>query len=107
MAAAVSINATTDLDLRHDAIYFRNLEKAVQDHYVAPETIAESVWRNFYWRMRLGDFDPSDVGIRCVDAILELTHGTAYVVILDGQLPVYWSGSFEHEGQPGTKLAVC
>lgn len=58
LAAAVSINATTDLDLGHDAIYFDNLAKAVQDSLVDPKTIAESVWRNFYWRMRLGDFDP-------------------------------------------------
>ena len=66
LAAAVSINATTDLDLGHDAIYFDNLAKAVQDSLVDPKTIAESVWRNFYWRIRLGDFDPPTVSRKSV-----------------------------------------
>ena len=64
LAAAVSINATTDLDLGHDAIYSKNLGKAVEDHLVSPQTIADSVWRNFYWRIRLGDFDPPNVSVK-------------------------------------------
>ena len=60
-AAAVSMNATTDLDLGHDAIYSKNLGQAVKDSLVDPATIADSVWRNMYWRIRLGDFDPESV----------------------------------------------
>ncbi|XP_065179403.1 uncharacterized protein LOC135809887 [Sycon ciliatum] len=60
-AAAVSMNATTDLDLGHDAIYSKNLGKAVTDGLVAKSTIEDSVWRNMYWRMRLGDFDPESM----------------------------------------------
>ena len=60
-AAAVSMNASTDLDLGHDAIYSNNLGPALKDGKVQLETIQESVWRNFYWRIRLGDFDPAEM----------------------------------------------
>ena len=59
-AAAVCMNATTDLDLGHDDIYSDNLLKTLTDGLVAKDTIAASVWRSFYLRIRLGDFDPID-----------------------------------------------
>ena len=58
LGAAVSMNASTDLDLGYDEIYPKNLQKAIDDHFVEEETIREAVWRSFYLRMRLGDFDP-------------------------------------------------
>jgi len=58
LSAAVCMNASTDLDLGHDEIYPNNLQKAIDDHLVEVETIKEAVWRSFYLRMRLGDFDP-------------------------------------------------
>jgi len=64
LSAAVSMNASTDLDLDTDEVYTRNLQIAIDDHLpvVEKETIREAVWRNFYLRMRLGDFDlPSKV----------------------------------------------
>eukprot|EP00118_Oscarella_pearsei_P025144 m.307605 g.307605 ORF g.307605 m.307605 type:complete len:786 (+) comp42516_c0_seq1:80-2437(+) len=57
-AAAVSMKASTDLDLGYDAIYSKYLGPAVKDGKVDAKTIQESVWRSFYWRIRLGDFDP-------------------------------------------------
>ena len=57
-AAAVCINATTDLDLGHDEIYPTYLPKALDDGKVNLQTIRDAVVRNFYLRMRLGDFDP-------------------------------------------------
>ena len=58
LAAAVCMNATTDLDLGHDLIYTNNLQKALDDKLVEEKTITEAVTRNFYLRMMLGDFDP-------------------------------------------------
>ena len=58
MSAAVSMNASTDLDLGHDMVYTDYLQKAIDKHLVEVETIREAVWRSFYLRMRLGDFDP-------------------------------------------------
>ncbi len=57
-AAVVCINATTDLDLGHDEIYPTYLPKALDDGKVNLQTIRDAVVRNFYLRMRLGDFDP-------------------------------------------------
>ena len=62
LSAAVSMNASTDLDLGTDEVYTKNLQKAIDDHLVEKETIREAVWRNFYLRMRLGDFDPPSRG---------------------------------------------
>jgi beta-glucosidase len=58
MAAAVCMNATTDLDLGFDYIYTDNLQSAVEHGLVDEDTIRQSVTRNFYLRMRVGDFDP-------------------------------------------------
>ena len=57
-AAAVCMNATTDLDLGHDEIYPDYLQKALESNEVQLETIRDAVVRNFYLRMRVGDFDP-------------------------------------------------
>ena len=58
LAAAVCMNATNDLDLGHDEVYPQNLQQALDDKYVEEQTITDSVVRNFYLRMMLGDFDP-------------------------------------------------
>ena len=58
LGAAISINATTDLDLGHDNIFSDHLQNAVEHGLVEEKTIREAVWRSFYLRMRLGDFDP-------------------------------------------------
>ena len=59
-AAAVCMNATTDLDLGYDSIYPNFLQKALERNDVQLETIRDAVVRNFYLRMRLGDFDYSN-----------------------------------------------
>ena len=46
------------LGLGHDGVCTDNLQKAIDDHLVEEDTIREAVWRSFYLRMRLGDFDP-------------------------------------------------
>lgn len=58
-AAAVSINAGTDLDLGHDDIFPDNLGQAVTDKLVDTTTIDGAVTRSMMLRMRLGDFDPA------------------------------------------------
>ena len=57
-AAALCMNATTDLDLGHDEFYKKYLMKALNENLVDKETIVAAVWRNFYIRILLGDFDP-------------------------------------------------
>ena len=57
-AAAVCMNASTDIDLGHDEVYSVYLPKAYSEGLVKEETIKDAVWRNFYLRIRLGDFDP-------------------------------------------------
>ena len=58
LGAAMSMNATTDLDLGHDNIFPDHLQNAVDHGLVNEKTIREAVWRSFYLRMRIGDFDP-------------------------------------------------
>jgi beta-glucosidase-like glycosyl hydrolase len=58
LAASISMNATTDLDLGYDAMYVNNLPTAVQQGLVQEATIEAAVRRSFRLRMRLGDFDP-------------------------------------------------
>ena len=58
LAAAVCMNASTDLDLGHDEIYPNYLQKALDNNQVQLETIRDAVVRSFYLRMRVGDFDP-------------------------------------------------
>ena len=58
LAAAVAMNATTDLDLGHEQVYPQYLPKALDDGLIDIETITNAVVRNFYLRMMLGDFDP-------------------------------------------------
>ena len=52
------VNATTDLDLGHDDVYLSELPFALTDKLVSVESIRAAVWRSFYLRIRLGDFDP-------------------------------------------------
>ena len=59
-AAAVCMNATTDLDLGYDRVYPNNLKKAMTDGLVDEDTIRQSVIRSFYLRMKVGDFDVID-----------------------------------------------
>jgi beta-glucosidase len=57
-AAAVCMNAGTDLDLGHDEIYPLYLPLAYVEDIVQLDTIRQAVWRSFYLRIRVGDFDP-------------------------------------------------
>ena len=61
LAAAVCMNATTDIDLGHDEVYTQNLQQALDDRVVEEQTITDSVVRSFYLRMMLGDFDPPSI----------------------------------------------
>ena len=58
MAAAVCMNATTDLDLHRDHIYSEYLPKAVMHGLVSLSKIERAVWRSLHLRIKLGDFDP-------------------------------------------------
>ena len=58
LAAAVCMNATTDLDLGPDSVYPDYLQSALDMKQVRMDTINDAVVRNFYLRMRVGDFDP-------------------------------------------------
>ena len=58
LAAAVCINATTDLDLGHDEVYSSYLPQALKDKLVTSGSLRAAVWRSFLVRFRLGDFDP-------------------------------------------------
>ena len=57
-AAALCMNASTDLDLGHDEVYTKYLPSAYDDKLVQVDTIRDAVWRSFYLRIRVGDFDP-------------------------------------------------
>ena len=57
-AAALCMNASTDLDLGHDEVYTKYLHSAYDDKLVQVDTIRDAVWRSFYLRIRVGDFDP-------------------------------------------------
>ena len=57
-AAALCMNAGTDLDLGGDKVYTRYLPSAINDSLVNIYTIRRAVWRSFYLRIRVGDFDP-------------------------------------------------
>ena len=68
LAAAVCMNATTDLDLGYNLLYALHLPSAMKDGLVAEDTIRESVIRSFYLRMLVGDFDPpSKVPFQLID----------------------------------------
>lgn len=68
-AAVVSMDASTDLDLGYDVVYPTYLPEAVSDHLVDPATISDAIWRAFYLRMRVGDFDlPSMVSYQSINA---------------------------------------
>ena len=99
-AAAVCMNATTDQDLQNDDIYPHYLPKALDDGLVSLDTILRSVWRSFYLRIRVGDFDPvSMVPYQMINAsqlntpesqALNLKAAQESIVLLknSGQLPL-------------------
>ncbi len=58
LAAALSMNATNDIDLGNDLVYPNYLKIALQQGLVSLDTIKNAVTRSFYLRIRLGDFDP-------------------------------------------------
>ena len=60
VAAALSMNASTDLDLGNDLVYPNYLQVALQQNLLSVDTIKNAVTRSFYLRMRVGDFDPPD-----------------------------------------------
>jgi len=60
VAAALSMNATTDLDLGNDLVYPNYLQVALEQNLLSVDTIKSAVARSFYLRIRLGDFDPPD-----------------------------------------------
>ena len=61
LAATMFINATTDIDLGDETLYLSELEIALREGSVVEQTIRNSVWRSFYLRIRLGDFDPPEL----------------------------------------------
>ena len=68
-AAALCMNASTDLDLGFDRVYPTYLPRAISDKLVDVDTIKDAVWRSYYLRIRLGDFDPvSMVPYQKIDA---------------------------------------
>ena len=60
-AAAICMNASNDLDLGHDDIYPGYLLQAMKDAMVSIYTIENAVWRSFFLRIKLGDFDPASM----------------------------------------------
>ena len=59
LAAAVCMNASTDLDL-YSGAYGHPLSQALDLGMVSMDAIKDGVWRSFYLRIRVGDFDPYD-----------------------------------------------
>ena len=57
-AGALCMNAGTDLDLGPDHVYPEYLPSALKDGTVQLDTIKRAVWRSFYLRIKVGDFDP-------------------------------------------------
>ena len=58
LAAAISMNAGVDLDLKTDLVYTKYLDIALQQGLVTLDSIQKAVTRSFYLRMLVGDFDP-------------------------------------------------
>lgn len=57
-AAAAAINAGTDNDLGHDAIFANNLANAIQAGLTTPQAVRTAARRNLLMRFKLGEFDP-------------------------------------------------
>ncbi len=76
LAAAISMNATTDIDLGYDSVYVDWLPEAVEAGLVQQSTIDAAVRRSLMLRFRLGDFDPA----RCIFVVTqgELCSAFAY-----------------------------
>ena len=99
-AAAFCMNAGTDIDLGNDRVYPQYLPKAFDNQLVQVDAIKAAVWRNFYLRIRVGDFDPvSMVPYQLINAsqlntpesqALNLKAAQESIVLLknSGQLPL-------------------
>ena len=99
-AAALCMNASTDLDLGYDRVYTKYLPSAISDNLVKIDTIREAVWRSFYLRIRVGDFDPvSMVPYQLINASqlntpesqalnLKAAHESIVLLKTSGQLPL-------------------
>lgn len=60
---------TTDIDLRDEKIHSSEFDKALSSRLISEQTLRKSAWRNFYLRIRLGDFDPPEfVPYQFIDA---------------------------------------
>lgn len=67
-AAAVCMNAGTDIDL-YSVAYAQYLSKAINDGTVSLDILKDAVWRSFYLRILVGDFDPYEsVAYQQIDA---------------------------------------
>jgi beta-glucosidase len=99
-AGALCMNASTDLDLGPDRVYPKYLPSALSDHLVQIDTIRRAVWRSFYLRIRVGDFDPvSKVPYQTINASqlntpesqalnLRAAHESIVLLKNSGQLPL-------------------
>ena len=59
LAAALLINATADIDFGSRSS--SEIENFLREKVIAEQAIRNAVWRNFYVRIRLGDFDPPEL----------------------------------------------
>ena len=109
-AAAVCMNASTDIDLGHDLIYPGYLPKAVADGLVEVDTIKDAVWRSFYLRIRVGDFDPvSMVPYQMINASQLNTsesHALNYRAAQESMVLLKNSGNLPLKASSLKKLAV-
>ena len=61
LTAALLFNATIDIDLTEEKVLSSKLDYALSGHLITEQTLRKSVWRNFYLRIKLGDFDPPEM----------------------------------------------
>lgn len=59
LATALLMNATIDIDWGE--VYLDQLKNSLKQKLLVEQTVRDSVWRSFYLRIRLGDFDPPEL----------------------------------------------